>query len=417
MRPACAADWSFPRHEHSREEPAVAKTSIAILAAAAAAVSLYLTITALIGTVPVGCGKGLLDCESALATRWSTWLGLPVSALGFSAYATLAGVACLSLLRLPPRLETACRSLTLALVAVVAAAGLWFLAVQAAVIGRFCLYCMAIHGCGLATVVAAGVALRPSLRELSIVGGVGLIAGAALAAGQITSLNQPPEKVRYRVALDPDLKLEAPLSIPWRDNPADAIRQPVVLLNGQLRLEADARPWLGDPQAPLVMAKLFDYTCGHCRGLHRQLAALNEREPGRCAAMLIHVPLSRKCNPYASESDAGHEQACDLSRLALAVWLAAPESFVEFDHWLCAGESSRSAEQARLEAARLVGEERLSAALANPLLGEILTENVDLYAFEEIPLLPSLLTPRRIMSGSYRDLEQLEQVLGQEPGY
>ena len=338
----------------------MAYRSLAILAALAAGLSLYMTITSLLGTQPLGCGEGTFNCESLLATRWSNWLGLPVTTLAFAAYATLAGLAAGQLFELPDRVWKLSRGMLLAGTAVVAAAAFWFIALQAVVLKEYCLYCTAIHACGLAMLFVAVAGTEASLREISVSLAAGLASVAILIGGQVTSLNQPPQKLPYQVVADPDLMLPEPIVIPQTRDSSGTIS----VLNGEVVIGRDSRPVLGDPAAPLVAVKLFDYTCGYCRRLHGQLEELIAESPGEYAVVLIHVPLSPECNPHRKEDAERHADACELTRLALAVWLSDREAFAEF-------------------------------------------------ALDQISLLPSLLTERRIISGSFYDAEQLREVWSQ----
>jgi len=384
----------------------VAYRSLAILAALAAGLSLYMTVTSLLGTQQLGCGEGTFNCESLLATRWSNWLSLPVTTLGFAAYATLAGLAAGQLFELPDRVRKLSRGMLLGGTAVVAAAAFWFIALQAVVLKEYCLYCTAIHACGLAMLLVAVSATEASLREIAVSLGVGLAGGAILVAGQVTSLNQPPQKPPYHVVAAPDLRLPEPIEIP----PTGDSSGTVSVLNGQIVIGRDSRPMLGDPTASRVTVKMFDYTCGYCRRLHGQLEELIAESPDEYAVVLIHVPLSPECNPHRKEDAGRHADACELTRLALAVWLTDREAFAEFNRWLCGGESARTAAAARAEAERLIGTEPLADALAEPRIDSMIAENVELYALDQITLLPSLLTERRLISGSFLDAEQLREV-------
>ena len=67
--------------------------AIAATALVALGVSVYLTVVVFEASgVTAGCGDGSggLDCEHVLSSRWSKWLGLPVSAPAVGLYLTAA---------------------------------------------------------------------------------------------------------------------------------------------------------------------------------------------------------------------------------------------------------------------------------------------------------------------------------------
>ncbi len=121
-------------------------TLITVLATVALGVSAYLTwVTWESGTV-LGCtADSLLDCDDVLASRWSKWLGLPVSLLGGMVYVTILGLVW-------PAASCARGMAVTALLGIsmlAAGAAVWFVGVQALQLESFCAYCLTAHACGL----------------------------------------------------------------------------------------------------------------------------------------------------------------------------------------------------------------------------------------------------------------------------
>src|SRR5690349_20362587 len=115
--------------------------AIRLLAAVALAVSVYLVIQSRSGRGPAGCGPGS-DCEEVLASRWSSWMGVPVSVPGAAIYLAIliASGAAGAGVRSDARRRLAWVMITpLAILA--AGAGVWFVALQAMSVRRFCPYC------------------------------------------------------------------------------------------------------------------------------------------------------------------------------------------------------------------------------------------------------------------------------------
>src|SRR3981189_2146952 len=88
-----------------------------------------------------GCGGDDSGCDSVLHTRWASWGPLPVAVLGAFMYGTAC--ACLLFLLAWPAALLPWRSLVwrflIVSIPMFGAAGLWFMALQAIVVRRFCL--------------------------------------------------------------------------------------------------------------------------------------------------------------------------------------------------------------------------------------------------------------------------------------
>ena len=87
-------------------------------------------------------------------------------------------------------------------------------------------------------------------------------------------------------------------------------------------------PRIGDEDAEQIVIKLADYTCPYCRDMHRQLERLLQER--QLQVLIIPVPLHPDCYPELEEVDPMHEDACELARLAIAVWMTRPAKFAEF---------------------------------------------------------------------------------------
>ena len=118
-------------------------------------------------------------------------------------------------------------------------------------------------------------------------------------------------------------------------------------------------PLLGNPEAKHVIVEMLDYTCTHCRRLHPQVHAALERYGDQMAFVVVHVPLSKRCNPNIQYDQAVHLYACAYARLALGVWKLDRTKFVQYHEWLMESEKPPSIFEARRQAMRLVGEKVL----------------------------------------------------------
>jgi len=134
-------------------EPAspLLRLCITVLALIGAAISAYLLWAVLFrdGSAPGCIAIGGADCDAVLNSRWSQWLGLPVSGFAVVVYASMAvAVGFVGKANSIDAREWAWLAL-MGLAVSAAASAVWFIALQALVIGSGCVFCMAVHGCGM----------------------------------------------------------------------------------------------------------------------------------------------------------------------------------------------------------------------------------------------------------------------------
>lgn len=403
------------------------------LAAVGLGGSAYLLYAAVVlgGDVP-GCGSGMAgDCESVLTSRWSRWLGAPVSAGAVAVYATLLLALAFIGPRWPAWLQRAAWCCLIAGSVLAAGAGLWFVGVQTLKLKQFCPYCLAVHVSGL---ILAGIVLgrspldwdrledwdSVSLRPAAALGLVGLggLMVAALIAGQV--LVEPQLYVVQQFDDLPDSAAPPP-SPPPQTNQASAgpthkkIRW-LPLLGGRTGLDINDTPILGSPEAPHVIVKLFDYTCPHCRILHHQLNQARQRYGNQLAVVLVPVPMNRDCNRFVQDTHPRHADACEIARLALAVWRVQPALFPELHEWLFAEATARPAAEVRQWVERRLGAERLRFALNDAWINQRIHHGVHMYDICQHGAIPKLVTKRRVFSGEFATANQLLGVLASELG-
>ncbi len=144
---------------------------------------------------------------------------------------------------------------------------------------------------------------------------------------------------------------------------------------GPITMDVRAWPLLGSSDARYVFVELFDYTCPHCRETHKAIRGAMEQFGNDVAVIALPVPLERSCNKAATGS--GHAGACELGRIAVAVWRCEPGRFREFHDWMFAG--NRTTASARAHAEQLVGAEKLKKELASGVPAKYIARHVDLY--------------------------------------
>ncbi|HSP42842.1 MAG TPA: vitamin K epoxide reductase family protein [Luteolibacter sp.] len=320
-------------------------------------------------------GSGGGDCDEVLATRWSSLLGLPIPAAGIVVF----GLLLLSHFR---RLEI----LRPPLLGCITGAALWFIGVQAFILGKFCPWCMAAHGVGLALVGTGIVAGRAgSSRHLSAWAGLAVFAVAAM---QVFG----PERAGHRLE---EVKSTGSNNISARD-PAEL-------------------PLLGPSDAAHVLTAYFDYQCAACRTLAGHLAALMEKHPRTVAVRLVPVPMERRCNP-AAPATAQRPGSCEIAAIALAVWKRSPDRFADFHGALLADPSAHAARRFVLT---LVEPGELAVITDDPRIEEAIRSNVHDWRgmARSNPQLPKLLlSAGRVLHGSPPGEETFIELMERELG-
>ncbi len=234
---------------------------------------------------------------------------------------------------------------------------IWFFILQKWVIGAFCKYCMTAHSIGIVVASLLSVQAHKNcphrLNPLLFV--AGLLLAACLAGIQLLTTPKTAG-----------------------DEGAAGSSLPV--------LKAGETPVMGKEDAPWQISLMFDYQCSHCRTVHAAAKSITEKYPD-IAFVLTPCPLSYACNPYVAVK--GRDQfagSCELARLALAVWLKAPEKFAEFDQWLFTADDPskgwypRTVEEATARAAELLGgQQQVLDAAHDARISSIFSKSFDLF--------------------------------------
>jgi uncharacterized membrane protein/protein-disulfide isomerase len=391
------------------------------------------------GTSPLpGCGPDS-GCGSVLGSRWAYVLGIPVSLPAVIAYLVLLAGTIVYPRADTPNFQRRIGWALLAVAGAVVGAAVWFSGLQIFVTKAICPFCMAVHGCGFVVGIlifsqglpggqrrtSTPVVAHPSLcfskaamwPVLSGVAGVGLLAS-------IQVLHEPSARIVGVVGSeDPRPALPQPgqaatdrdPSRPVSGQNASAGRRMLPVYGGEFQLDLEAYPILGSPDAPSVMVCLFDYTCDHCRELHRLLAEAVHNLSNRLAVAFLPVPLDPECNPSVKVSRPEHRAACDYARTGLAVWRADRAQGHAFDEWIFAQRELPSPEEARAEALRLVGTNAFTKALQDPGIAQQLEWAMRLHHTNYLryrhSALPQLTLGTNLVFGGLRTREQLHRLL------
>ena len=362
-----------------------------------------------------GCGEEGAGCEEVIQTKWSSWLGLPVSAGGLLVYAVIFVLSIL-IGKKSRRLHW----VALVFLTIVAAgSALWFIMLQMFVIKSYCFYCLTVHACSIAlmllvwrqapmtkpsTVQGAKRDQAPGLTTRQVVQAAiaGLAGVAILIAGQLLpgrsaeAENQPEAQTQTERT-----KQKKQESAPAPQPQTPEVRQ-VALLNGQFSIPMGEFPVLGSPNAQRVAAHFFDYTCPACRQLHSSLLDAHKKVENDVALVLIPMPLDATCNPGVRETSYQHQNACLFAQMGIALWSLSPVAFNQYDEYMFRFQYPPSAEQAVSMAYELVGKEKMNAAMADPHNGNVLRQGIDMFYLPAIEkkMLPVLVMPEQAVYGT-----------------
>ncbi len=396
---------------HPPSIPQRLRLPVFVLAVLAFAVATYLLVqVTLLGRMPAFCGGGS-GCEEVLTSRFSKVLFVPVSVPAMLGYGVAAlGVGWAASADAAKRRRGA--FLAAAAGGCLLAGGVWFILLQAAVIGHFCRWCLVAHAAGVVLGICALIAASSVLSRRAVPAALaGVLAVGALAGTQWWG---------------PAPKGPAPIlaTLPTgRD--FDEVRKGLRFVgvgNGSLRLSVADEPHVGESGPVLVLA--FDYACPRCRRTHamaRQFMA-DERKAGR-PVVLLGLPLSiwHEVNPAVGATEENFRHSSELARIALAAARAKPACWDELDQWMFAGEPGkdfpRTPEAARAKAAALAGEGALAEALADPQVTAAFKRNIDAVnawrkADDRVQSIPVLASPGKpMLAGMVNDPQDIAEML------
>jgi uncharacterized membrane protein/protein-disulfide isomerase len=159
----------------------------------------------------VGCNGSAFNCDHVMNSRYSNWMGLPVSGLAAGTYLCM-----LTALVLAQRGSPAKRNFMWAIITFCAlsagAAAMWFIFLQGYVLKHWCQYCLMAHACGIILAVTflivrpMGSQINTTMGILALVGLVFLSVGQSLGKEAPTYLIEEHEVIPTPQTLEPGLE-------------------------------------------------------------------------------------------------------------------------------------------------------------------------------------------------------------------
>jgi uncharacterized membrane protein/protein-disulfide isomerase len=315
-------------------------------------------------SMPFCSGLSWVDCDSVLHSRYAYWFGIPVSLPAVGVY-VLVLIGLFAIRRVRPNRSWPIWLLT-ALAMTILGSAAWFTYVQIAILRQICTWCMFEHlvGTVLALLLMArfGSAGWPWRTGAPI---VGLILVSVLIAGQTLMPGRHVEVVQW--SADEERWVES-----------GSNDETWSLLDGRVVLNREAHPVIGLTGAREAIIEVVDFTCPRCaRFSHLLNYARRELGPSLAIA-IVFCPLDAECNPTISNTPERYRYACELARVAVAVWLAEPRAYADFHYWLYDHQEGMTPQKAEAEAARRIGTDRLRELLAGTRVDEVIQRDVKL---------------------------------------
>ncbi len=398
------------------------------LCALGVALSTYLAWHFVVGGSVIGCSGGSA-CDQVLGSKWSAIGGIiPVSGLATGAYLAML----LASLYLGSDTEASMRRLAwcvlLVLVGAAAGCAMWFIIVQKWFIGAFCPYCMATHltSLVLATLVTwraprefAGVSSHPPAPSVSSVQSAPSSTAADLPTPEISLVGGPritrPLTVNGLVLVG--VAMAGVLAVcQVAFTPKDVFQAGESPVSNLPVLDPHNVPLVGSPNSPVVVTLVFDYECPHCQKLHVMLEEVIRRYNGKLAFVLCPAPLNTHCNPYIPRDVDAFKDSCNLTKIALAVWVANRAAFPDFDRWMFSPEPDqpwhpRSPDEATAKAVEMVGQAKFDAARANPWIDKYLQICVRIFGTAGAHAVPKLVFASHWANPEPNDPDDLISIL------
>ncbi|MEI6175854.1 MAG: vitamin K epoxide reductase family protein [Verrucomicrobiota bacterium] len=347
-----------------------------------------------------GCGAGGA-CDDMLNSQWAVVLGVPISMAGMAVYLVLL----ISFVR---------KSLLMASICLggILGAAVWFVFLQAVIIGRFCPWCMTGHTVGLSLVgltLWRGKTRGGAVNENIVMGAFAVMAAVGIAGLQYFG----PRPVTHQLDDTPGGIAGSASGIHARGN-----GRKVKFGDGDMVYDVSAMPHLGRPDATHVLVEYFDYQCSACRIMRGFLSSLIEKHPDDLCVLVLPVPLDRGCNASLPDGEAGHPGSCALTRIALAVWRLDPDAYPALHRAFLSDPPPDQAAAMALATAK-VPADRLEAAMRDPWIDELIQADIaDWVSFSATTKhLPKLLiTQKRILHGLPSGEADFIRVMEQELG-
>lgn len=380
---------------------------IRLLILAAGGISAYLLSVSLSGGRAVGCGPGS-GCDEVLGSRWAYVLGVPVSALALvvDLAALVTSFSCGS--KSTPKQRRGAWEILLPCAVLILGGALWFTALQAFVLQRFCPWCLTAHACGsmaaillLTRLPLTGVTpqkdndpavLRGRALKAAVIATVAVavlgVAQVAVAPKTSTVTSVPAVTKASDPVVATNTASGHPTAAGAATNPLAGARPAAAapvppllnLFGGRYQIDLLQVPVWGSPGAPNTAVKMFDYTCYHCRDMHPVMKAVFQEFSNQLAIVSLPMPFDSQCNYTMRMTPKAHTNACLYAKLGLLVWRAKHDAILPYDEWFFSFKNPPPLADVTNKVVELVGQMAFDAAARDAWADLQVGRDVDLYA-------------------------------------
>lgn len=178
-----------------RDKPSPWIWVLALCCVVAIGISGYLTWTSLTSSKIAGCGSGsVFDCSHVTNSKWSLWMGLPVSALAIASYVSLGTALAFAVFSTSAWVKRLSWTAVATFSISAGLAALWFIGLQHFVLEHYCSYCLVAHSCGIIATLIAVWIIPDRMDVLKFAAPFAATGFAILIVGQVYQAE--PEKFR-----------------------------------------------------------------------------------------------------------------------------------------------------------------------------------------------------------------------------
>lgn len=365
-----------------------------------------------------GCGHDS-GCQAVLGSRWSRWLGISVTIPATILYLCLITSALIQVFSRSGSARVVAGEMLLAAALCTGAAAIWFVLLQLLVLRRWCMYCLTLHCIGtLLCILAIWMRMRLTSARFQVTDRPAWAAGVMTVLFILGQLLVRPKLYTMSSTVDVNLRNEPPHedSPPVSSRTASLSRTnaTVTLMSGRISLAIADWPILGNPDAPFVIAYLFDYTCPTCRKGHHSIIEAVRRCGRTTAVLLVPAPVDPTCNPHITRHNATHAFACRFARLGLDLWRRQPQSFEEYDRWVFEPAEPPAIGLARAFAERITGLTDMDPSIPDGDLDKLIAQGVATYRASGADGMPTLLFQDAVLRGELPPADELAQIIREQ---
>jgi protein-disulfide isomerase/uncharacterized membrane protein len=363
------------------------RTAFIVLALVGLAVSLELTrVWVKVRTDPsyesICAVNRELNCMTVAESKYSAFLGVPVSVWGVAGYLAMLAVAMFYYSGKKPRRGLAvCLNGALAFFSVIT--GLVLLYISEVMIQVLCPFCISIY---VINVLILPLALLIFFKE----GGTSSLKAVFSQFGDIKNMARYWAPVLVSALVVSALAVGVFLSVfsDLHAGPPQPCReeQNIPTIEGGLKVgfTEEGHPWIGaaDPQA--VISEFTDYQCPYCDKSHADLRKMLPEYKEKIRVVHRHLPLDNDCHPLVKREY--HPCACRYSRYAICAAEQGATAFWKMNDYLFGLPRQREC-VGREKAASDTGLDRdkffkcLDSEFADKKLHDDIMESIDLEIF------------------------------------